>query len=103
MPNEPIGSPAISVFKDRFAFYGLAWWKKPRVDTTPGHPDLPEYRKEVEERAYAYHYVNQMVRNTGSKIKKGVYLFDLLQQSCLFECSYDDLDINIVEVFDNIK
>jgi hypothetical protein len=96
LPNEPIGSPAISVFTDRYAFYAYPWWIRPRMDTT----DLEQYRKDIEERAYAYHYVNQMVRETNSKIKKGIYLFDLLQRACLFECDHDDLDINIVELLD---
>jgi len=98
LPNEPIGTPQVTVFTDRYAFYALAWWKNPRVDTTENHPDLALFRKELEERAYAYHYVNQMVRNAGVKLKKGIYLFDLLQRSCLYECSYDDLDININEI-----
>jgi len=98
LPNEPLGTPAISVFTDRYAFYALGWWITPRVDTTEGHPELAQFRKKVEDRAYAYHYVNQMVRVTGSKIQSGVYLFDLLQRACLFMCSYDNLDISIADL-----
>ncbi len=103
MPNEPLGTPEVTVFTDRYAFYALAWWQKQRVDTTEGHPDLDLFKRDVETRAYAYHYVNQMVRGTGGKIKKGVYLFDLLQRACLFECSYDDLEISITDVIDARK
>ncbi len=98
MPNEPIGTPQVTVFTDRYAFYALAWWKSLRVDTTENHADLASFRKQVEERSYAYHYVNQMVKLAGVKIKKGIYLYDLLQRACLYECSHDDLEVSITEI-----
>lgn len=87
------------VFKDRYAFYAYPWWIRPgRIDANPDHPDFPKYRKDVEERAYAYHYVNQMVRETQTKIKKGIYLYDLLQRACMYECDHEDLDVSIVDL-----
>jgi hypothetical protein len=97
LPNEPIGTPAITVFADQFAFYPHSWWIYPRIDTkSVDDAEVRQYRIDVEERSYAYHYVNHMVQNNA--IRKGIYLFEVLNRSCLFKCSYDDLDVKITDL-----
>jgi hypothetical protein len=103
LPNEAIGTPAITVFIDQYAFYPHPWWRESRIDTKPEDDEVKMFRNNVEDRSYAYHYVNHMVRKTGVRIQKGIYLFEVLNRSCLFECTYDDLDVSITEVIDSKK
>jgi hypothetical protein len=103
LPNEAIGTPAITVFIDQYAFYPHPWWRESRIDTKPEDDEVKMFRNNVENRSYAYHYVNHMVRKTGVRIQKGIYLFEVLNRSCLFECTYDDLDVSITEVIDSKK
>ncbi len=99
LPNEPVGSPFVTVFLDQYAFYPVSWWNtSDRIDMIPTHPELPQYKIDVEKRPYVYHYFNQMIRN--DQLAQGRYLYELLQRACLFECSYTNLEIGVTHIID---